>query len=283
MNKNLFYLLPIFIILFSCRNSDNESDIKAEQEFLVKKISPIFSPEGYRNVIFTSENNKHYTFEYNSNNRLIKKIGMILPIPSSTGYNNYYFSRSASTIIEYKGISVTLKDVSTDPKLMIPEYREDLILNNSNQIIEKNIPYKNSIANKKIKYSYNGKILIKRETTYPNMPYDPSESWDYIETIVEDFTYDSNNNLQKIVTTSHKTGNVKSVNKIKEITFGNYDTNKNPFVKLGILNDYFERSLSKNNFRSRTEISYNIEGNPYKGSENTWNYPYDSTGNLILE
>ncbi|WP_407499663.1 hypothetical protein [Elizabethkingia anophelis] len=109
------------------------------------------------------------------------------------------------------------------------------------------------------------------------------EPWEYIETIVEDYIYDSNSNLQKIVTTSHKTGSINSVDKIKEITFGNYDTSKNPFVKLGILNDYFERSLSKNNFRSRTEISYNIDGSPYKGSENTWNYPYDSSGNLTLE
>ena len=115
------------------------------------------------------------------------------------------------------------------------------------------------------------------------MPYNPSESWDYIETIVEDYIYDSNNNLQKIITTTHKTGNLNSSIKTKEITFGDYDTSKNPFVKLGILNDYFERSLSKNNFRSRTEISYNIDGSPYKGSENTWNYPYDSSGNLILE
>lgn len=283
MTKNLFYLLPIFILLFSCRNSDNESDIKIEQEFLVKKINPVFAPDGYRNVIPTSENNKHYTFEYDSNNRLIKKNGMIFQISASTGFGFYYFVGEASTVIEYKDKSATLKDISTDPNFIISEYREDFILNNSNQIVEKNIPYKNSMANKKIKYLYDGKVLIKRETTYPNRSYDPSESWDYIETIIEDFIYDSNNNLQKIVTTSHKTGNVKSVNKIKEITFGNYDTSKNPFTKLGILNDYFERSLSKNNFRSRTEISYNIEGNPYKGSENTWNYPYDSSGNLILE
>ena len=55
MTKNLFYLIPIFILLFSCRNSDNESDIKNEQEFLVKKISPLFSPEGHMILIPNSE------------------------------------------------------------------------------------------------------------------------------------------------------------------------------------------------------------------------------------
>ena len=283
MNKNLFYLFPIFILLFSCRNSDNESDIKNEQEFLVKKISLTFITVGHNNEIPSSENNKHYTFEYDSNNRLIKKNGMMFQISSSTGYGYYFFVKEASTVIEYNGKSATLKNISSDPNFTISEYREDFILNNSNQIIEKNIPYKNSMANKKIKYFYNGKVLIKRETTYPNRSYDPSESWDYIETIIEDFIYDSNNNLQKIVTTSHKTGNVKSVNKIKEITFGNYDTSKNPFVKLGILNDYFERSLSKNNFRSRSEISYNIDGTPSDKSENNWTFMYDTKGNLILE
>jgi len=283
MNKNLFYLLPIFIILFSCRNNDNESDIKTEQEFLVKKISPIYTPEGYRNVISTPENNKHYTFEYDSNNRLIKKNGMMYPMSSSTGYGYYFFVREASTVIEYNGKSATLKNISTDPNFTISEYREDFILNNSNQIIEKNIPYKNSMANKKIKYFYNGKILIKRETTYPNRSYDPSLSWDYIETIVEDFIYNSNNNLQKIITTSHKTGNVNSITKTKEITFEDYDTSKNPFVKLGILNDYFERSLSKNNFRSRSEISYNIDSTPRDKSENTWVFMYNTKGDLIIE
>ncbi|AIL45774.1 hypothetical protein [Elizabethkingia anophelis] len=115
------------------------------------------------------------------------------------------------------------------------------------------------------------------------MPYNPSESWDYIETIVEDYIYDSNNNLQKIITTTHKTGNLNSSIKTKEITFGDYDTSKNPFVKLGILNDYFERSLSKNNFRSRTEITYNINGIPGDKSENTWTFMYDTKGNLIVE
>ena len=36
------------------------------------------------------------------------------------------------------------------------------------------------------------------------MPYNPSESWDYIETIVEDYIYMIlTNNLQKIITTTH--------------------------------------------------------------------------------
>ncbi|MDV2446059.1 hypothetical protein CMU93_00910 [Elizabethkingia anophelis] len=283
MNKNLFYLLPIFILLFSCRNSDNESDIKNEQEILVKKISLTFITVGNNNEIPSSENNKHYTFEYDSNNRLIKKNGMMFLMSSSTGYGYYFFVKEASTVIEYNGKSATLKSISSDPNFTISEYREDFILNNSNQIVEKNIPYKNSMANKKIKYLYDGKVLIKRETTYPNRSYDPSLSWDYIETIVEDFIYDSNNNLQKIVTTSHKTGNVNSITKTKEIIFGDYDTSKNPFVKLGILNDYFERSLSKNNFRSRSEISYNIDGTPSDKSENNWTFMYDTKGNLILE
>jgi len=280
MTKNLFYLLPIFIILFSCRNSDNESDIKAEQEFLVKKINPLFSPEGHMMLPPNSETKKHFEFEYDSKNRLTKRIGLI--IPSAGPF--YGFTDKIATIIEYNNSSASIKNIAIIPDYPIIDIKEDFKFNNENQIIEKYIPAKYSNRmDKKIKYLYDGKVLIKRETTYPNRSYDPSLSWDYIETIVEDFIYNSNNNLQKIVTTSHKTGNVNSITKTKEITFDDYDTSKNPFVKLGILNDYFERSLSKNNFRSRSEISYNIDGTPRDKSENTWVFMYNTKGDLIIE
>ena len=68
------------------------------------------------------------------------------------------------------------------------------------------------------------------------------EPWEYIETIVEDYIYDSNSNLQKIVTTSHKTGSINSVDKIKEITFVIMIPVKS-VLKLGILNDYFEKEV----------------------------------------
>ncbi|MDX8567481.1 hypothetical protein OZ668_05770 [Elizabethkingia sp. HX XZB] len=279
MTKNLFYLLPIFILLFSYRNSDNESDIKTEQEFLVKKISPLFSPEGHM-LLPSSETKKNFEFEYDSKNRLTKRIGLII---SSAG-PFYGFTDKIATIIEYNNSSASIKNIAVIPDYPILDIKEDFKFNNENQIIEKYIPAKYSNRmDKKIKYLYDGKVLIKRETTYPNRSYDPSLSWDYIETFVEDFIYDSNNNLQKIVTTSHKTGNVNSITKTKEITFGNYDTSKNPFVKLGILNDYFERSLSKNNFRSRTEITYNINGIPGDKSENNWTFMYDTKGDLIVE
>ena len=279
MNKNLFYLLPIFILFFSCRNSDNESEIKTEQELIVKKISPLFSPQGHL-LLPSAETKKNFEFEYDSKNRLTKRIGLII---SSAG-PFYAFTDKIATIIEYKDLTASIKNIAIIPDYPILDIKEDFKFNNENQIIEKYIPAKYSNRmDKKIKYFYNGKTLIKRETTYPNMPYNPSESWDYIETIVEDYIYDSNNNLQKIITTTHKTGNLNSSIKTKEITFGDYDTSKNPFVKLGILNDYFERSLSKNNFRSRTEITYNINGIPGDKSENTWTFMYDTKGNLIVE
>ena len=282
MTKNLFYLLPIFILLFSCRNSDNESDIKAEQEFLVKRLNPIFSPEGYNISASGPGVNSYFEFEYDSKNRITKRIGSVLQVSTYS----YVFTDRIAIIIKYNNSSASIKKIDIkDPNSTIIDIEENILFNNSNQIIEKNIPSlnHNSKYDKRIKYFYNNKTLVKRETTYPNKLFNTLELWEYIETIVEDYIYDSNSNLQKIVTTSHKAGSINSVDKIKEITFGDYDTSKNPFVKLGILNDYFERSLSKNNFRSRAEISYNIDGKPYKGSENTWNYPYDSTGNLILE
>ena len=281
MNKNLLYFFSIFILLFSCRSNDSESDIKTEPEVLIKKLDAMFYTGTYQAPGPSSK--KYFGFEYDSSNRLTKKKGAFVSSSSAGGIMYYLFIEEFGTIIEYGNKSATIKNFSTRPDLTLPEDIENLIFNNTNQIIEKNIPNRNPRSNKKIKYFYNDKLLIKRETTYPNQFYDPSLPWDYIETIIEDFIYDSNHNLQKIVTTNHKTGNVNSVTKIEEITFSDYDTSKNPFVKLGILNDYFERSLSKNNFRSRTKTGYDRNGTINSKSENNWNFAYDAKGNLILE
>ncbi|PSD44027.1 hypothetical protein C7E23_06885 [Elizabethkingia anophelis] len=50
--------------------------------------------------------------------------------------------------------------------------------------------------------------------------------------------------------------------------------------KLNVLNDYLERSLSRNNFRYMAVIYYTSNSKQLI-SETEWNFNYDSNGNII--
>lgn len=103
-------------------------------------------------------------------------------------------------------------------------------------------------------------------------------SWDTYDT----YYFDSAKNLIKSEKLE-KSNNVS--NKLTTTYYSNFDTAKNPYKKLYLLNEnFFIKSLSTNNFR---KITYTIENlqNPQSipgngGSD--WTYKYDADGQLIL-
>lgn len=74
-------------------------------------------------------------------------------------------------------------------------------MNNSNEILEKEIPDNNNSTEnywfKKQFFNYSGNKLNEITTTLPNMPYFPNEPDDYILTYSEKFYFDTNGNLSK--------------------------------------------------------------------------------------
>ncbi len=271
---NFFCLVSLFSVsIISCR--DDNSDSSFEEDLMPEKINYGWTMS---NVMWNPETDNNYHFTYDNNKRLINKKGGFLPIAGSTGFSGF-FSTSVNTKITYENNKAILNDYVDNPNFTIqPNYTVYTLLNN--QIVEKYIPSNNPIFDKKSLYKYTNSKLTEIITSYPNMPYNPNDPYDFVFTSSEKFEYDNNGNLIKIVFVA-KHNNVINGG-IKETVFGNYDKAKNPFKKLYLIEEYFYKSLSKNNYRKILITSYDQNNNIISSSGSSWEFPYDSAGNIIL-
>lgn len=200
-------------------------------------------------------------------------------LPVSTGYSSRY-SKDIHTSFTYVNNTVTIENFSTSPDFTVPKNTRFVTLNSSNQIISKEIPNTfNNYHSKKQSFIYNGNKLEKIVTTFPNMIYDASDPTDYVISYVENFYYDANGNLTKSEYFEQQNGVSKGEKIIR--TFEDYDSSGNPFKKLYLLDEFFYRSLSNNNFRKYTEIQYS---NDVIGNQTTssWTFSYDSNGQIKI-
>lgn len=268
-----FSLMILAISLISCR--DEDSNTKLEEDLMPEKINYGWTiPDG----MWNPETDNNYHFTYDNNKRLINKKGGFLPLIGTTGFSGL-FSKSVNTKIIYENNKATSSDYVDDPNLAIqPNNKVYMLLNN--QIIEKYVPSNNPIFDKKLSYKYTNSKLTEIITRFPNMPYDPKNPSDYVLTSSEKFEYDNNGNLIKSVLVSKHNDVIDGGR--KETIFGNYDNAKNPFKKLYLLEEYFYKSLSKNNYRHLLIKSYDQNNNLTSFSESSWEFSYDSNGNIIL-
>jgi hypothetical protein len=219
-----------------------------------------------------------YAFEYDSNQRLTKKVGGYLALSLSSGYGSY-FTNEVHTSLTYKNNNVIIENYSTLPDLSIPKDTRIVTLNALNKIETKEIPdLLQKTRSKKEFYTYNQNKLVKIVTTLPNMPYDATLSWDYILSYVEYFYYDSKDNLIKTEYFEQR----NRINKGQKIIriFEDYDSSENPCKKLQLLDEFFYRSLSNNNFRKYTKIKYSNDILADE-STSTWEFNYDANGQII--
>lgn len=276
--KRIITILLLGTIFFSC--SRNDDDITNNgNELVLDKVHVYFTVANLDAIINSNGNELFYYFEYDSNQRLIKKIGGFLPISSSTGYES--FADKIYTTLLYNNNKVTVENFSSSPEFTVPKKSNYYTLNNSNQIIEKEIPDTNdNYLFKKQIFNYSNNKLVEIKTIFPNMPYYSADPNDYVLTYSEKFYYDSDSNLSKTECFEQHNG-INMGEKVVRI-FENYDTSSlNPVKRLYLLDDYFYRSISKNNFRKYTEIKYN---NNIETSTSiiAWAFNYDANGNIIL-
>lgn len=273
--KSNSFLVIIILFLLSCRSDEV---VNIEQELMPTKINfAITNPLELGN----SSTDNNFEFQYDNQQRLIKKIGGFIPLSGSTGFSGF-FSKNVATQIVYENNLATVSEISLDTNLTLTPNRRIFTITN-NQITEKYIPSTvttNTWNNKKLVYKYLSNQLSEIVTSYPDMPYDPNDPYDYILTYSDKFEFNNSGNLTKI-TKIEKHNDIIYGGKT-EITFGNYDTAKNPFKKLYLLDDSFYRSLSKNNYRLMQQKVYDNNNNVVSFSENSWDFKYDSSGNLIL-
>jgi hypothetical protein len=270
--KKFLIFLTIGILFFSCSGNEEEIENNQNNTPLITKISPYG---------LTSENqSKLYDyFEYDTNKRLTKKIGGFMQLPITTGFSNFYTNEMFTSLV-YDNNTVTVENFSTSTVFSVPKKSIFFSLNSSMQIEKKEIP--NSINNswyKKLTYHYSNNKLVEIKTTFPNIPYDPTDPNDYLLTYSEKFYYDSNDNLAKTEYFEQQNG----INKGEKIVriFENYDKSINPLKRFYLLDQYFYGSISKNNYRKYAEIHYNNDMIT-SSNETSWTFLYDANGNILV-
>lgn len=268
--KKIATILFIGIILNSCSNNDNLDSENPDALVTSIKIDLI---NAVQMEIFD------FQFEYDYKKRLIKKTTAQL-IQQNGSFN--YINLDVYTTLTYNNNNVTVEDFSTSNNYPLSKNTNYYTLNNKNQITIREIPdiYYNE-RSKKMFYKYANNKLTEIITTYPNRPYDVNiPYYSYILTYSEKFYYDTNGNLSK-TEYYEQHDNVNVGNKTIR-TFGNYDSSYNPTKRLFLLEEYFYRSLSNNNFRRYTQKTYNEFNDLINFSENNLSFNYDANGNIII-
>lgn len=267
--KQILTFFALGFLLFSC-NNDGEIINNQNNLPLVTKMSyPIFNSENQTKLIY---------FDYDNNNRLIKKTGGFMQLSATTGYSGF-FTNEIYTSLVYENNKVTIENFSTSTVFTVPKNTIYFTLNSAMQIEQKVIPNThNNHRSKNQVFNYSNEKLVEIKTTFPNMPYDSTDPNDYLLTYSEKFHYDSNGNLAKTEYFEQQNG----INKGEKIVriFENYDKGLNPWKRFYLLDEYFYRSISKNNYRKYIEVHYNNEiiTSSY---EVNWTFSYDSNGNIL--
>lgn len=271
--KHLFTILIAGICLASCSsNEDNPENNNTDP--LIKQMKLDVSYPA-----FSSNNSSavNFNFEYDNSQRLIKKVGGYLPLPASTGFDGYFTDKVYTSLI-YTNNKVTVENFYDSDANAVAKNTIYYILNSSNLIEEKQVPNVIEAKFKKQLYKYSNGKLVEIVTSFPNMPYDPNDVTDYILTFSEKFYYDAKDNLTKAEYLELHNGENSGRKVVR--TFEDYDASYNPFKRLQLLEEYFYRSLSKNNFRKYTETTYYSEDVSKK--EGAWTFTYDVQGNIII-
>ncbi|AZA91432.1 RHS Repeat [Chryseobacterium nakagawai] len=272
-------LLATLLVMASCSDND-EMPIDNSQQTVTENTSKISWNYPVLSPVF-NELEQNYIFEYDSQGRVSKKVGGKLELSGSTGFS-YAYSKSVYTMITYTGNTAIMKNYSSDPSFNVQLKERRFEFDNQGRVIKLVIPeVNNSYMDKYLTYTYDasGK-LIEILTQYPNVPYDPTDPQDYILTYVEKFIYNNSGNLEK-ATKTQKHNNVDAYI-TNEITFDNFDSAQNPFKNLGIFEDYFYFSLSKNNPQRRISKEYQPYSSEFFLNQSNWTNQYNTNGRLKL-
>lgn len=272
-------LLATLLVMASCSDND-EMPIDNSQQTVTEKTNKISWNYPVLSPVF-NELEQNYIFEYDSQGRVSKKIGGKLELSGSTGFP-YAYSKSVYTMVTYTGNTATMKNYSSNPSFNVQLKERRFEFDNQGRVIKLVIPQvNNSYMDQYLTYTYDasGK-LIEILTQYPNAPYDPNDPQDYILTYLEKFIYNNSGNLEK-ATKTEKHNNVDEYI-TNEITFDNFDSAPNPFKNLGLFEDYFYFSLSKNNPQRRISKEYQPYSSEFFLNQSNWTNQYNTNGSLRL-
>lgn len=269
MKFKLFFLATILLAFTSCSSSNDEIVIEKEQELgNITKLSwyfPFSSPT-------TEQKDPNYYFEYDAQNRVIKKNGVKFKIPDDTGFNGYFILDKVYTQVTYNGNFITTSNHSSGSGTgFVPLQKKIFQLDGKGRITKCVVFLDENIIEKELIYQYQFDKLVAIVTEFPMYNY-PNKN-------VKRFTYYSDGNLKSIKTVTMK-DNV-DIYIQEEVQFSKYDKAPNPLKKLYIFDDYFYLSLSKNNHQKQVTLKY-IDNKLVYESESSWNNQYNADGTIKL-
>ena len=275
--KHFFSFFTAIFFLISCSKNEEETQNVQNNDPLITKMNLSVLNQ---NSQVNNQTDPHLYFQYDSQNRLTKKIGGFAPLPAASGYISF-FSNEIYTSLIYNNNEVTVEDFSTSNSFTTPANTTYYSLNNLSQIVIKETPNQNdSNLNKKQTYSYINNKLLEILTEFPNKPYNPNDPYEYVLTYLEKFYYNSIGNLTKTEYLELHNGVITGYKTVR--FFENYDNSINPFKRLYLLNDFFYSSISNNNYRKYRLNKYEDNVLVYF-EEKSRTFNYDSNGNIIID
>jgi len=254
-----FLLIASSFVLLSCSNNDDITETNGAQE---KKIESYkFTYMHYPQAVMLTNSSNNVTIEYDSNNRPIKRIGGLLATPPQTGFN-FIFSPDVYNEITYDNNNATIiSKLNSAQGYTIAENKKIFEFDNG-KIVKKTIVNTNEIIQFVYEQNRISKLISKKNN---------------LVTSQSDLYYNQNGNVDSIVTRGATWNNITSNyeidfnSKVKTVeVFKDYDNKANPTKNLMIFDEIFPRSLSKNNYSSYENKSYDGYGHIYQFSNRSW-------------
>ena len=212
--------------------------------------------------------------EYDSQNRIIKRIGGSYPLPASIGMEAYLFSDEIIEDIVYNKNEIKITRNIPNVNLF---FERKMILDNKNRIIKKIIYSEQPELNDSIFYSYNNLNQIEETLKLRGRPeHALSKLYQKAK-----YYYNQQQNLDSIVTANFEKLPLVAESEIYRTVekFSDFDNVSNPLKKLIIFDETYFRAISKNNYAKYEQLSY--KNNELSASNvRNFQFKYDSSGKI---
>lgn len=266
--------LIILLHFVSCSTDENESEnnLKSYNYLYMDYLNVYYAPSGSTQLNGSSGSVK---LQYNSQNKIIKRIGGLSPLPASLGIEAYLFSDEVTEDIVYTNNEIKIT------KNIDLFFQRKMILDNKNRIIKKIIYNKESQINDSIFYTYNNLNQIEETLKLRGRPDKFFQSKIYERA---KYYYNPQQNLDSIVTVSFEKLPLITESEIYRTVekFSNYDNATNPLKKLIIFDETYLRAISKNNYAKYENLHYKNNELIQKNVKD-FNYKYDASGNINFD
>jgi hypothetical protein len=261
----LLTLIGFYFFITSCNKP--ATDVPGENNFY--KVDSIQGK-----YLFSNEEPVNYLaaagtayITYNISNKIIKREGGYIPIPTTSG-SSYFYVKEVFDTIRYIANGDIAIDLSTSLSgFSFTGGRREMILNNN--LVSKKISYNQESSNNDndtIFYFYDAAKRLQRTEQYFLSTY-------YVKT----FFFDSNGNLVKITGIRNRRSDNTIINTTEEV-FSGFDNHPNPLKIFNFWDDTFLRSLSANNFTGYSYIKKDQANNIIKQEQKNWTLVYDAGG-----